>query len=213
MVLGASVAALALAAGLGIGVEPMPGWTPLLCVIAVAALLPAVAAFHEWRVLHRPARLTVGERELTITYPGLLRAPLSVRRETIRVARVGDVSAVFVGGYTAVPRLVPDDTASNVVLLFETPVDAADVRRAPLGAIYRGERPAGVVLSVADLGAAERALDPWIRQITPYDEYLLEENLDAGGRTARERTRALVWLAVGLISALWLIARVAAWVF
>ncbi len=43
-VLGAGVAACALAVVFGIGVEPMPNWNVLLLVIAVTAFTPAVAA-------------------------------------------------------------------------------------------------------------------------------------------------------------------------
>ncbi len=65
------------------------------------------------------------------------------------------------------------------------------------------------MLSVEDLRAAERALDPWIRQVTPYDEYLLEENLEAGGRFRLERPSVILYLAVALVGVVWLVVPVA----
>jgi hypothetical protein len=196
-VLGAAVAALALAVVLGDGAEP--GWTVPLLVVAIAALLPAIVVAREARVFARPAELTVGDDGMTISYPERLRAPLTVPRYAVRSALVGDVTAVFQGRYTPLPQLTPEGATPNVAIVFHTPVQGADVRRAPLGAIFRREEIPGLVLSVADVPAAERALEPWIRGLVRYDGLVLEWNLAESGRHRRETRRVLFWGAVILV--------------
>src|SRR6185295_9515041 len=76
IVLGGAVAALALAVVFGVGTEPEPRWTPSLLAIAVLALGPAAWCARRWMILRRPAEVLVGESEIVISYPELLRDPL-----------------------------------------------------------------------------------------------------------------------------------------
>ena len=90
---GAAIAALALTVVFGIGVAPEPAWNSWLVGIAVLAFVPAIIVCRELQVVKRPAELTVGHEALTITYPELLREPLTVPRHALRSALVGDVHA------------------------------------------------------------------------------------------------------------------------
>jgi hypothetical protein len=203
VVLGAGVAACALAIVLGLGVERAPTWNPYLLAMTAAAVLPAVVLVPRWRLLRRPAHLVVGDDALVFTYPWLLRAPLSVPRSVVRVAQVGHVAALFEDGWIAVPALTPDDGEPNVALFFDEPVAGADVRRSGLGRIHRGEPLVGLVVSAVDPRGAERVLDPFIRQMTTYDEYVVEENLKMTGRPQREHTLAIVHVIVAVATFAW----------
>src|SRR4029079_19268840 len=89
-------------------------------------------------------------------------------------------------GPSALPVLVPAAVRPTLALVFETPLAGADVRRPRLGAIYRGERVAGLLVAARDAGEAERVLAPLglDRPLTMPDVILLEEHLKApeGGR-------------------------------
>jgi hypothetical protein len=206
VILGTVVAALCLDVVLGIGVEPAPDATGILLAVAALAFLPSAWVARRRSVLRRPAQLVVRPDGLTIAYPELLRAPLAVPRDQVRVARAGDVGGVYWGSYTPLPVLAPEDEPPNVVLLFEAPVRGARVRRSRLGGIYRGEGVAGVLVAAQDVRQADAALDPFIRQLTSYDEYLLEENLKAGGRFRREIPRVVLYTLIALMWIAWVVS-------
>lgn len=221
--LGGAIAACCLAIVLGIGVEPEPGWTVLMLAIAGLALAPSVVLARRWHILRPPARLVLGADVLTIAYPELLRAPFAVPRAAMRVATVdddgpdrfrvhtasgpywggGDDGYLWSRGATALPVLAPDGVRPNLLLLFEGPVDGADVRRARIGSIYRGERVAGVLLAAKDPLRAAQALAPLTRPLTMPDAIRLEEHLDTGGRFALgvQQVVRVAWglIAVGVI--------------
>jgi hypothetical protein len=164
----------------------------------------------------------VGPEAVTIAYPELLRAPLVVPRDVMRIAtvdaaggerfRVHTASGPYSGGdedgylwsrgATALPVLAPHG-APNVLLLFEEPIGEADVRRSRLASILRGERVAGLLLAADDPVHAEQALAPLglARPLTMPDALRLEEHLNAedGGRFALAE-RHLVRSAWGLIA-------------
>jgi hypothetical protein len=220
LALGGAVAGCCLAIAFGIGVEPEPGWTALLLAIAALALAPVAVLARRWQILRPPARLLLGPDTLTIAYPEILRRPFAVRRALMRVAAVDDDGAsrfrvhtasgpywggdgdgyLWSRGATALPVLAPEGVRPNVLLLFEEPVGAADVRRSRIGSIYRGEQVAGVLLAARDPVQAERALAPFLRPLTMPDAIRLEEHLGEGGRFALA-VRHLVQLAWGLIVA------------
>jgi hypothetical protein len=190
---------------------------------AAAALLPAALLAYRWRVLRPPARLVVGPKAVTIAYPELLREPLVVPRELMRIAtveadgddrfRVHTASGPYGGGdddgylwsrgATALPVLAPHG-APNVLLLFEKPVAGADVRRSRLESIFRGERVAGLLLAADDPAQAEHALAPLglSRPLTMPDALRLEEHLNArdGGRfvLAERHLVRTAWSLIGL---------------
>jgi hypothetical protein len=214
--LGGALAACCLVVALSADLEPPYRVSALGC--AAAALLPAALLAYRWRVLRPPARLVVGPEAVTIAYPELLRAPFVVPREIMRTAtvdadgvdrfRVHTASGPYGGGEddgylwsrgaTALPVLAPHG-APNVLLLFEAPVEGADVRRSRMGSIYRGEQVAGLLLAAKDPGQAERALAPFMRPLTMPDAIRLEEHLTDGGRFALA-VRHLVHVAWGLIA-------------
>jgi hypothetical protein len=194
LVVGAGIAALVLAIVFGVGVAPEPSWNPWLIAIAVLAFVPAAMLSRDvWLVL-RPAELAVGGDAITVTYPELLRAPLTVPLHAMRAALVGDRVD------TALPRLVPPGAAPNLVLLFESTVAGALVRRSTDDGIYRGEHVAGLVLATTDHAAAERALAPWLRAHERYDEYLVNWNVHDGGRGRLMERRRALYLALTVVA-------------
>jgi hypothetical protein len=224
---GVPVAAFALAVVFGVGVEPMPEATWLLAAIAVVTLSPIPVLARRWFILRPPARLVLEPERLTIAYPELLRTPLAVPRALMRVAAVEDdgrsrfrvhaSSGPYVGseddgylwsgGWSALPVLAPEGERPNVLLLFEQPIAGADVRRARMRSVYRGEHVAGLLLAADDPAHAERALAPLglTRPLTMPDVFLLEEQLsaDEGGRFGLGRGHLTRWawasIAVGVI--------------
>jgi len=201
LVVGAGIAALAMAIVFGIGVAPEPSWNPWLVAIAALAFVPAVVVLGDLRLVRRPAELAVGADAITVTYPEVLRAPLTVPLYAMRAAVVGDVVD------TPLPRLVPPGAAPNLALLFESPVAGALVRRSADDGIYRGEHVAGLVLATTDLAAVERALAPWLRPRVRYDEYVVGWNVHDGGRGRLVQRRRALYLAitfVGVARLVWL---------
>jgi hypothetical protein len=203
VLLGGGVAACALAVVLGIGVERKSAWNPYLVTITLLALLPAVVLVLRWRLLRRPAHLVVRDDALVFTYPWLLRAAFSVPRDAVRMAHVGNVAALFEGGWIPLPALAPEGADPNVALFFDEPIAGARVRRSGLGRIHRGEPVVGLVLAVEDPEIAERGLDPFMRQMTTYDAYVVGQNLEATGRPRRELRLAKVQTLLGLMMGTW----------
>ena len=220
--LGGAVAVCCLLAVLGVGVEPDAGLTVSGLAFGSVALLPAAILAYRWHILRPPARLVVGSETVTIAYPELLRQPLVVPRDVMRLAtvdadgddrfRVHTASGPYWGGEddgylwsrgaTALPVLAPQGPP-NVLLLFEEPVGGADVRRSRLESILRGERVAGLLLEADDPVQAEHALASLglSRPLTMPDALRLEEHLNAedGGRFALAE-RHLVRSAWSLIA-------------
>lgn len=223
LALGGAIAACCMAIVFGIGAEPEPSLTLLLVAIAAVALAPAAVLARRWHILRPPARLVLGPDTVTVAYPELLRSPFAVPRAAMRVAaidedgpyrfRVHSASGPYSGGQSdgflwsrgssSLPVLAPDTERPNVLLLFEEPVGGADVRRSRLGALYRGERVAGLLLAADDAAQAEQALASLglTRPLTMPDVFLLEEhlNVEDGGRFALA-VRHLMHVGWGLIA-------------
>jgi hypothetical protein len=226
--IGVPFAALCMTVALGLGVEPLdPAGTRLMVLMAAGLIAPAIVV--TWRTvrLRRPARLRVRPDELAIEYPELLRAPLIVPRDAVRVAavdgegwlrfRVHASSGPYFGGDDDVflafrrgsplPILPPDRGRPNVALLFSRPVPSPPLRRQTGGGLLRGERMAGLLLAVRDPAAAERALDSCslLRPLTMPDLFAVEELLGdpsddpaSGARRALQH-RGLVRWGWGLV--------------
>jgi len=194
LVVGAGVAALAMAIVFGIGVAPEPSWNPWLVAIAALAFVPAAMLVRTVWLVRRPAELAVGGDAITVTYPELLRGPLTVPLHAMRAAMTGDVVD------TSLPTLAPPGAAPNLALLFESPVAGARVRRSADDGIYRGEHVAGLVLATTDLAAAERALAPWIRAHQRYDEYIVNWNVHGGGRGRLMQRRRALYVAITFVA-------------
>jgi hypothetical protein len=86
--LGGAVAVCCLLAVFGVGVEPDAGLTVSGLAFASVALLPAAILAYRWHILRTPARLVVGSETVTIAYPELLRQPVVVPRDVMRIATV-----------------------------------------------------------------------------------------------------------------------------
>jgi len=223
LVLGGGVAYCCLAIVFGIGVEPAPKWAPALVAIAIAALAPSAWLVGRWRMLKPSAQLVLGADALTIAYPELLRSPLAVPRAVKRVAAIDDdgpyrfrvhtESGPFWGGQrdgylwsrgkSALPILAPEGTRPNLLLLFDEAIAGADIRWSRSGALYRGERVAGLLLAADDPARAQTALLPlgFTRPLTMPDVVLLEDNLKVpeGGRLSLGR-RHLLRTGWGLVA-------------
>jgi hypothetical protein len=217
LLLGPPVAAAALAVAFGIGVAPLPGWTPVFVGIAAGALAPLPALHLRRRLLRRPARLVIGRDALTVEYPELLREPLVVSRSNLRVvaadetrarrfqvfAPFGDADG-FLWAYGRAELPVIAAGPPNAALIFESPVPAPRVRRSPAHGVHRGERVAGVLLSAADAGAAAWALAPG-RALMWEDATHVDELLDApSGRNELALRRRVRWgwalVAIGVLA-------------
>jgi hypothetical protein len=225
LVLGGAIAACCLAIVFGAGVEPEPSWNPVLLVITIAALAPTAFFVRRLLMVWPPAQLVLDRDSLTIAYPELLRTPFAVPRSLLRFAAIEDEGPyrfrvhtqsgpywggdddgfIWVRGSSALPILAPDWAKPNLLLLFETPVAGAEVRRSRMGAIYAGEHVAGLLLAARDPFAAQQALTPLglTRPLTMPDVIRLEEQLEAGGRDRlglRHLVRVLwAWVAIGAV--------------
>ena len=104
---------------------------------------------------------------------------------------------------SALPVLAPEGTRPNLLLLFDEAVAGADIRWSRSGALYRGERVAGLLLAAHDPTLAQTALLPLgiTRPLTMPDVVMLEDNLKVpeGGRLSLGR-RHLLRTGWGLVA-------------